>query len=259
MVAQDLEPDPEGGGSRIKRGVAKERRISVRDKDMRHGRKSRSSRVDGYKRHLAVDVETSLILGVDLRPANRPEAEATGTLLDDVHFHAEHLTDLHTDRGYLSADEIVAERAAGVQVHCKAFSLQNAGRYTKADFEIDVEQQQITCPAGTTVAFVLGGTARFPTAVCQACPQRANCTNATKAGRTISIHDQEPFLADLRRIQKTKQGRANLRRRIPVEHRLAAISRSQGRRARFLGVRKNLFDLRRHAAVSNLQVASRAA
>ena len=37
-------------------------RISVRDRQMRHGRKSKSTRVDGYKRHIAVDMDTSLIV-----------------------------------------------------------------------------------------------------------------------------------------------------------------------------------------------------
>ena len=43
--------DEQGKASLIK-GVAKDRRISVEDGQMRHGRKSRSVRVDGYKRHV---------------------------------------------------------------------------------------------------------------------------------------------------------------------------------------------------------------
>jgi hypothetical protein len=45
--------------------------------------------------------------------------------------------------------------------------------------------------------------------------------------------------------------------RVAVEHRLAHVGRKQGRRARYLGVRKNLFDLRRAAAVVNLEVIDR--
>ena len=43
IVAQDVEPDP-GGGSRIRHGVAEDRRISVEDGEMRHGRKSKRKR-----------------------------------------------------------------------------------------------------------------------------------------------------------------------------------------------------------------------
>jgi hypothetical protein len=41
---QDLEPDPQGGGSRIRDGVAEDRRVWITDKEMRHGRKSKSKR-----------------------------------------------------------------------------------------------------------------------------------------------------------------------------------------------------------------------
>jgi transposase len=48
---QDVQVDEKGNASLIK-GVAKDRRISVEDGQMRHGRKSRSVRVDGCKRHV---------------------------------------------------------------------------------------------------------------------------------------------------------------------------------------------------------------
>lgn len=43
--------------------------------------------------------------------------------------------------------------------------------------------------------------------------------------------------------------------RVAVEHSLARISNTQGARARDLGTRKNLHDLRCHAAIANLYVA----
>jgi len=53
--SQDLEPDPSGGGTRIRDGVAPDRRVSIEDKEMRHGRKSKSKRFNGYKRHIGTD------------------------------------------------------------------------------------------------------------------------------------------------------------------------------------------------------------
>jgi hypothetical protein len=52
-------------------------------------------------------------------------------------------------------------------------------------------------------------------------------------------------------------GRAKLRERVKVEHTLAHVGRWQGDRARYLGPRKNLFDLRRVAVVHNLHVIAR--
>ena len=42
-----------------------------------------------------------------------------------------------------------------------------------------------------------------------------------------------------------------------VEHALAHVGHWQGRRARYLGTRKNLLDLRRVAAVHNLHIIAR--
>jgi transposase len=66
---QDVEVNEQGKASLIK-GVAKDRRISVEDSEMRHGRKSRSVLVDGYKRHVLHDLDTGLIRVVGLTPAN---------------------------------------------------------------------------------------------------------------------------------------------------------------------------------------------
>ncbi len=41
---QDLDPEPPDGGPRIREGVAADRRVSIEDKQMRHGRKSKSKR-----------------------------------------------------------------------------------------------------------------------------------------------------------------------------------------------------------------------
>ena len=73
---EDLEPDPGGSGLRVRQGVAEDRRVSVEDPQMRHGRKSKSKRFNGFKRHIAADVDRGLILACAITPANRPEDEA---------------------------------------------------------------------------------------------------------------------------------------------------------------------------------------
>lgn len=259
FIAQDTEPDPDGGPSRIKDGVAKDRRISVRDGEMRHGRKSKTSRVDGYKRHVARDLTSKVIVAVAVTPANRPEAEATDELLADIARQQRELTELQIDRGYLAAPAVATLHAAGVPIRAKPFPLRNGGRFTKADFRIDLAAGQVTCPEQHVTAIRVGAVAQFPAATCQACPARERCTVASKGGRSLAIHEHEGLLLELRTRRATADGRAALRARVDVEHALAEIGRSQGDKARYLGERKNLFDLRRHAAVANLFAAARAA
>jgi hypothetical protein len=256
IVAQDLEPDPDGGpgASRIRKGVAKERRISVEDGQMRHGRKSKSSRIDGYKRHVAVDVDTKLVMAAAVTPANRPEGEASSALFHDLFRQCRSIERLHIDRAYLVDDEVLAHHFWGMEVHARAFAQRNDGRFTKQDFRFDFEHKQLTCPAGQSVSFTQGSVARFPNAVCAACPLHSQCTTAS-GGRSIAVHREEALLVELRARQQTAEGRVALRRRTAVEHGLAWVGRSQGRRARYFGTRKNLFDVRRHSAVVNLLVA----
>ena len=104
--------------------------------------------------------------------------------------------------------------------------------------------------------FVIGGVAHFPKEMCSRCPLKAQFTTSAK-GCSVSIHPDEVLLIELRARQQTPQGRARLRERVAVEHSLAHVGRWQGRRARYRGVRKNLFDLRRCAVVHNLHVLAR--
>jgi hypothetical protein len=253
VVAQDLEPDPGGGGRlRIKRAVARERRISITDPQMRHGRKSKTKLINGYKRHVATDLEADLIVAAALSPANRPEGESAKDLFDDIERQGLSVEHLHIDRAYLCDPEVQRRCADGMQVHCRPFALRGQeGRFTKADFSLDFAAQTLTCPAGQMAPLRLGEPARFAAAICQPCPQREQCT-ASKRGRTVTIHAHEPMLVELRARQKTAEGRAALRRRVGVEHALAGVERTQGERARYKGLRKNLFDVRRHAAVQNI-------
>ncbi|APR77372.1 Mobile element protein [Minicystis rosea] len=262
LVAQDTEPDPDdGGGRRIKHGVAKDRRISVSDADMRHGRKSKKKRIDGYKRHIAVDLDTpGLVCAVALTPANQPERVAAAELFADIERQGADVHELFIDRGYLGDESIESHRRRGMAVRCKPFPLRNGALFSKADFTIDLDAGTVRCPNDVVVPFALGQTLHFPATRCAACPLRVRCTQAAgKRGRSLSVHPNEPFLVELRAHAKTPEGRATLRQRVGVEHALATIHNRQGVRARYRGLRRNLFDLRRQAALSNLCVADQLA
>ena len=96
----------------------------------------------------------------------------------------------------------------------------------------------------------------FPAATCAACPVRARCTGSAQV-RSVTIHPHERLLGELRQRQQSPPGRAKLRERVAVEHSLAHVGRWQGRRARYRGLRNNLFDLRRAAVIHNLHVLQR--
>lgn len=252
--AQDVVRDA-AGAPQLRQGVAAERRSSVEDAAMRHGRTSRGQLIDGSKRHVLCDVATTLVHAAGVTPANAPEASVTDSIAADPQHQDVALTELHVDRAYLSSP-LVRTRPAGLAIYCKAWPVQAGPHFPKTAFLLAWDQRTIRCPQGVTRPFTPGGTVHFPAATCAACPVRARCT-ASRHGRGVASHPDEPLLQELRERQQTAAGRAKLRERVAVEHTLAHVGYWQGDRARYVGQRKNLFAVRRTGVVHNLHLLQR--
>ena len=252
VLAQDLEPDPTTGRRRLRQGVAGDRMPSLGDPEMRHGRKTRTRPFNGYKRHALKVLGADVIVDAVVRPANEPEHLTLATLAPAVEAHGP-LAELFIDRGYLASPTVAALHAAGTAIRAKAWTSHNAGRYPKQAFTIDLGQGRVTCPAQQTVPLRPGArSVHFAAATCGACARRAACTTGT-GGRSISVHLQEPLFQELRAAMRDPAGRAVLRQRTTIEHSLARLNQIQGPKARYKGVRKNTLDVRRCAAVANLE------
>lgn len=262
VLHQDLEPDPDdpkGKRLRIRQGVAEDRRVSVRDPDMRHGRKSRSKAFNGFKQHIAIDVDRRLILACAVARANGAETEATPALRADIERYGLALSELHIDRGYVSSELVRDAVARGIDVLSKPRRMPpNRGLFTKHDFVFDLRKRTVTCPAGQVESFVEGQKIEFGRTICGRCELRKKCTRS-KEGRALQIADDELVQQRFLRRVVTRAGRERLRERVAVEHRLAHLKHKQGDRARYVGTRKNVFDLRRTAAVLNLEALHREA
>jgi hypothetical protein len=257
VVTQDTEPDPEGepGGRRIKKHVAPDRRISIEDQDMRHGRKSSAKTFNGFKEHFVLDLDSKTTREVVVRPANEPEYAVVEMVAEELE-RGHGLLQLDIDLGYMASPRIAQWAAQGVYIMARPWP-QGGTRFTKGDFTFDFAHRTVTCPNAQTVPMLPGRDAQFPATACDACPMRAQCTTARMGqGRSLTIREDEQFQQKLRAKINTKRGRASLRKRTAVEHAISHQLAHQGRRARYKGLRKNQFDGRRHAAVSNLQVAA---
>lgn len=197
VESQDVEVTA-NGTPQLRRGVAKNRRVSVEDPTMRHGRKSRNQRFDGYKRHVVTDLDIGIVRAVGLTPANVPEAWVSDAISNDLKAQGVKLVELQIDRAYLSS-KLVRYRTEELNVYCKAWPIRNRdGRFPKTAFVLDWEQQKITCPNQITLPFEVGAKVQFPQSVCASCPLQAGCTT-NKRGRSVSIHPEEQLLQELRR------------------------------------------------------------
>lgn len=261
LLLQDIEvtSTPEGGEqAEIKEGTAQGRIPSATDTEMRHGRKSASKRFNGYKADIAVDADSQTIVAYDVLPGDAPDAD--GAL--DMTKQAEENTGLPVAKtvgdcafGGGPTREEYAKDGRILEAKVPKESSNN-GMFTKSAFTIDVEHHRVICPAGrTTERFrpsgEAGGVFLFG-AVCADCPLRAQCTTNAK-GRSVSVHPQEATLQAARAYQQSPEGRANLRRRVVVEHSLARLGQLGIGQARYFGRAKARFQLMMASSIANFR------
>jgi transposase len=262
IVDQDIDHDPDdGAGPAIRRGVAPDRVVSTVDPEMRHGRKSATARVDGYKAHVLTDHDTELIIGVATTPANDPDGPQAAPLVVSARQAGVNVTEMLGDTAYGDGDTRVAVEEAGAKVTAKTQPPATTGKFTKTDFFIDPVAGSATCPAGhttTTTGWSKDHKRRrvrvlkFGAERCGACALRQRCTTNTD-GRSITLNFHEARLQAARAEQVRPSTRRKLRRRSLVERKLAELKMHGMRKTRYYGQRKVLLQLRLTAALTNLK------
>jgi hypothetical protein len=259
LLAQDVEEKPEGG-CQIKQGTEKDRLASVHDPEMRHGHKSASQRFNGHKAAIAVDLESQLIVAVEVLAGNAGDQEKALELVQQ----SERVTEAEVE-------ETVGDCAYGGGPTRRAFAdedrvltakvpaCNNGDCFSKSEFAIDLEKREVRCPAGQTTndyrSAKEGGGGRFvfAAATCQDCPLRSQCVLG-KGPRTISIQAEEGLQQQARAHNQTEAGRKSLRERVVVEHRIARLVQLGIRRSRYFGRTKTRWQVVMAAVVANLSL-----
>ena len=169
MITPDTEPDPDGepGGRRLKQHVAPDRRISIADKDIRHGRTSSAKTVHGFTEHLAVDWDSTVTREVVVRPANEPEHAVVEVLAEEWE-KAPGLLPFDVDLGYMASPRLAQWAEQGVYIIARPWP-PIGPLFTKDAFTLDFARRQATCPGGQRVPLVPGRHVQFPAAACAAC------------------------------------------------------------------------------------------
>jgi len=100
ILAQDIEHD-ELGPKIVKGG--KDRVISTNDPESRHGHKTSSKLIKGYKGHVTVS-EQEIVTSVAVTPANAADTEPVEAMIDDLENRNVKPKKMHADCGYAGAD-----------------------------------------------------------------------------------------------------------------------------------------------------------
>lgn len=271
VLLQDVEASKSGDRMRqkVRRGTSGERIVSVHDPEMRHGRKSASTRFDGHKAAVVAEVESQLITAVDVRAGSAKDDEGSLELVQQSKANTGLVVEAALgDCAYGSAENRMKFAAAGVELLAKVAGPSNGEFFSKEQFVIDLEAMTCRCPAGqVTNNLVKAGyhttgdgnrvgiqAFRFPASICNACPLRSECFRSKDQGhgRLIGLHPHEAVLQAARAWQAGPEFDQFRQQRQVVEHRIARLVQLGIRQARYFGRRKTRFQLLMAAAVANL-------
>lgn len=238
------------------------RLISPYDLDARYSEKRGTGWV-GYKVHFtetchepAADGSRqapNLITAVASTAATVPDVAMTEPIHDLLQARdvapGEHVV----DAGYTSADLLLAARVRGITLVGPLLAdvspQARTGGYTSEAFSIDFDNQQVTCPQGSTSLSwspcTQRGTeaivVRFALADCAGCPVRARCTTGTRSGRQLTLRPREVHQAvqAARAEQTTEEWADRYQIRAGVEGTMRQATHVTGsRRARYRGLAK---------------------
>lgn len=264
LAKQDVEQLPDGT-FRIAHGTVPGRIISLTDPEARHGRKSASKTITGFKTHVVGTLDSQFVTGIVMTDAGTHDAVPTRDLVRQAEEVGLKPKELVGDAAYGTGANRRACAEAGVELYTKLPAPSHKG-LPKRDFKIDLDAMSVTCPGGNTLSkhSMVKDPAgseervpqfRFPTATCQACPLRQACCTATASGRgrEITLNRYEAEIQEAQRFNARPEAQPILRKRSAVERLIAHLVRMGMRQARFFGLHRVQFQAYMTAAAYNLQ------
>jgi hypothetical protein len=230
---------------------------------MRHGRKSKAHRFNGFKAGVSTEQSSELILdiadvtasgsdGAHLMPTiERTEAEAKVTVERVI-----------GDGAYGSGKNraACAKREKPIDL-VSPLAKPSDPEVHKSAFQIDLEAQTATCPQGHTVTGKPGSKQdglptwlfTFPRGTCETCGSFEPCVRSKKIGRTVRAGAYEAYLQEAWARQQTEEFDTVYRLRPAVERKIAELARHGLRDTRYIGQDKRQLQRLWLAAAVNLK------
>jgi hypothetical protein len=263
VLGDDVAPD-DNGDPQIGEGTAPDRIISVTDSEMRHGRKSKAQRFDGFKVAVTTEQTSELIVDIADLPAPGSDGQQLISTLQRVEEHTGATVERIIGDGAYGSGDNRADCAnfPGHPVDLVVpLSEPQDAEVAKSAFSLDLTNRTATCPQGQTTSGQPAKDARgrqilsftFARAVCQACPLFPRCVHSRTHGRTVQTHAHEAYLQAARVRQQTEEFATLYRLRSAIERKQAELVAHGLRGTRYLGRHKRQLQRLWHAAVVKLK------
>lgn len=263
VLGDDVVSD-ENGDPQMGEGTAPDRIISVTEPEMRHGRKSKASRFNGFKVAVTTEQTSELIVDIADLPAPGSDGQQLIPMLERVQ-----------ERTGATVERVIGDGAFGsgdLRADCADFpehpvdlvapvSEPQDAEVAKSAFSLDLPNRTATCPQGQTTVGQPAKDGRgraiwsftFARARCEACPLFQRCVHSRTHGRTVQTHARETYLQAARVRQQTEEFKTLYRLRCAIERKQAELIVHGLRGTRYLGRRKRQLQRLWLAAVVNLK------
>jgi hypothetical protein len=192
----------------------------------------------------------NFLVGLVTHPAH--ESDETGAVKMDqeqARMGLEKPSVQYVDSAYISAKKLVEAQAEGRELIGPALpGPQKDGRFTAAQFEIQVEERRAVCPAGKVNTQCsrlveestgqVGYRFEFSTQ-CHDCTLRPQCLGKGQRHRSVLVGEHHTALQTRRREQQTPAFRERMKQRNAIEGTQSELVRAHGlRHARYRGLAK---------------------
>ena len=232
-----------GGGARIETPYDDEARWSEKRGNGWVGYKLQVTETDDADSpHLIADIAVTPATQYDSTalPDIRARQEARGVLPSERYGDSGYISGTLLAEGRLLGEELIGPMRTTSTPQSRL-----PDGLTHADFQIDFEAGQVTCPGGQTTLIISSGSsgqqAVFSRKTCAECPLRPRCCTGKTEGRTLHF---QPYYQETQeaRVRMTTQAfkEAYRQHRPEVEGCLSALVRGHGIRVcRYAGRAKN--------------------
>ena len=207
IVGQEFETDDEDA-PRARARRRSRQIISAHDPEMRHGRKTNAPPFTGYKLHVAAAADVPVLTAIAISPGNEHDGQHAGALVDQQP-EPRRPTRVIGDTAYGNVEvrEQLEQRSIACSRRCTA-PLGKRRHVPKDEFQIDLDNDTVTCPQGKTAPIYKTSrqhpatgerVARFARTDCEPCPLRARCalaaaaTSASAAAKTSAKPRCAPY------------------------------------------------------------------
>jgi hypothetical protein len=254
----------EKGESEIKKGVTKDRTISVTDPEMRHGRKSSSKVISGFKTSVSIDAESELILDIHDIKANESDGKDLIPTIKDVEKNTGvEVTKVLGDGIYGTGEnrQKCAEELDHPVDLVSPLSSSKDPEVDKKSFDIDLEKGTAICPNGIQVNGIEKTDKENHTywkfewqrKQCQTCPLFERCVKSKEKGRSVVTHVQEKYFQEAREQQQSPEWKVEYNIRANIERKIAELARQGLRNTRYIDSKKRRLQRLMTGAVANLK------